>query len=127
MLKRLTYGAIIWLIPYLTAIPLLPLMQSDNTFFKTIMIVEGALVGAALTAHYFLSVERDFLREGFRVAATWIALNWALDIVALLPFTGQTLTRYLMEIGLRYVAIAAPAVAVGCVLERRGPMRRGDT
>lgn len=29
MTKRLAYGAILWLIPYVTAIPLLPLMQSD--------------------------------------------------------------------------------------------------
>lgn len=124
MLKRLAYGAILWLIPYVTAIPLMPLMQSDNTLFKTIMIVEGALVGAALTAHYFLSVEREFLREGLLLAVVWIALNWMLDIVALLPFTKQSLPRYFMEIGLRYLAIAAPAVAVGYVLEKKSSVRR---
>lgn len=119
MLKRLAYGAILWLVPYVTAIPLLPLMQSDNALFKTIMIVEGALIGAALTAHYFEGVERDYLREGLLLAAVWIALNWLLDLVALLPFTKQTLPRYFAEIGLRYLAIAAPAVAVGYVLHRR--------
>jgi uncharacterized membrane protein YpjA len=121
MMKRLGYGAILWLIPYVTAIPLLPLMQSDNALFKTIMIVEGALVGAALTAHYFQEVERDHLREGIILAAVWIVLNWLLDFVALLPFTNQTLPRYFAEIGLRYLAIAAPAVAVGYVLERKFP------
>jgi uncharacterized membrane protein YpjA len=119
MTKRLVYGAILWLIPYVTAIPLMPLMTSDNALFKTIMIVEGALVGAALTAHYFNSVEQDFLREGIILAVVWIALNWLLDVVALLPFTKQTLPRYFAEIGLRYLAIAAPAVAVGWVLEKR--------
>ena len=127
MSKRLAYGAILWLIPYVTAIPLMPLMQSDNAFFKTIMIVEGALVGAALTAHYFLYVERDFLREGMLVAIVWIVLNWVLDIIALLPFTKQTLTRYFIEIGLRYLAIAAPAVAVGYVLDRTAAMRRSSS
>lgn len=47
MMKRLAYGAILWFIPYVTAIPLMPLITSDNALFKTIMIVEGALVGAA--------------------------------------------------------------------------------
>ena len=124
MLKRLAYGAILWLVPYVTAIPLMPLMHSDNMLFKTIMIVEGALIGAALTAHYFLSVERDFLREGLMLAAIWITLNWLLDIVALLPFIRQTLPRYFAEIGLRYLAIAAPAVAVGYVLERKSAPHR---
>lgn len=124
MLKRLAYGAILWLVPYVTAIPLMPLMHSDNALFKTIMIVEGALVGAALTAHYFEGVERDYLREGLLLAAIWIGLNWLLDLIALLPFTRQTIARYLAEIGLRYLAIAAPAVAVGYVLHRRlGPAR----
>ena len=117
MTNRLVYGAILWLIPYVTAIPLMPLIQSDNALFKTIMIVEGALVGAALTAHYFQGIERRYLYEGILLAVVWIALNWLLDLLALLPFTKQTLPRYFAEIGLRYLAIAAPALAVGYVLE----------
>ena len=46
-------------------------------------------------------------------------LNWLLDYIALLPFTKQSLPRYFAEIGLRYLAIAAPTVALGYVLERR--------
>jgi len=124
MMKRPTYGAILWLIPYVTAIPLMPLIESDNALFKTIMIVEGALVGAALTAHYFQGVERDYLREGIMLAAVWIALNWLLDFIALLPFTKQSLPRYFAEIGLRYLAIAAPAVAVGYVLHHKARLTR---
>lgn len=121
MLKRLGYGAILWFIPYVTAIPLLPLMQRDAHFFKTIMIVEGALVGAMLTAIYFRDLLRDraprnYFREGVVLALVWIAVNWLLDYVALLPFTKQPIERYFMEIGLRYIAIAAPTVVAGYVL-----------
>jgi len=119
MLKRIGYGAILWLIPYVTAIPLLPLMQSDNVFFKTIMIVVGTLVGALLTALYFKDVEKDFLREGLLLAAVWLAINWLLDFAALLPFTKQPLPRYFMEIGFRYIAMVWPVVAVGWLLSRK--------
>lgn len=119
MLKRIAYGAILWLIPYVTAIPLMPLMESDNTFFKTIMIVEGSLLGALLIAHYFKDVEKDFLREGILLAAVWIAVNWLLDFAALLPFTSQSVPRYFIDIGLRYIGMAGPAVAVGWVLARK--------
>lgn len=119
------YGAILWLIPYVTANPLLPPMQSDNALFKTIMIVEGAAVGAALSAHYFQEVERDYLREGLLLASVWIVLNWPLDFAVLLPFTVQTLTRYFAEIGLRYLAIAAPVVAVENALKREIAVKPG--
>ncbi len=119
MLKKLGYGAILWAIPYVTAIPLMGLMKSDPIFFKTIMIVEGALVGAVLTVLYFLAVKSDYLREGMTVAIVWIAVNWLLDFVALLPFSGLTIPRYFIEIGLRYLAIVAPTVAVGYVLQQR--------
>jgi len=119
MIKKLGYGLILWVIPYVTAIPLLGLMQRDLILFKTIMIVEGAFVGTVLTARYFLDVKSDFLREGIVLAVVWIVVNWLLDFVALLPFTELTLPRYFLEIGLRYLAIVAPTVAVGFVLERR--------
>ena len=118
MLKRIGYGLILWVIPYVTAIPLLSLMKSDLIFFKTIMMLEGALVGAVLTVRYFLEVKGGFLREGFSLAAIWILVGWLMDFVALLPFAELTLSRYFLEIGLRYLAILAPTVAVGFVLER---------
>lgn len=125
MLKRLAFGGILWLIPYVTAIPLLPLMQSDNVFFKTIMIVVGSLLGALLTALYFKDVDKDFLREGLLLAVVWIFTGWLLDFVALLPFTHQSLPRYFIEIGFRYIAIVAPTVTVGWVLSRK--VERGAT
>ncbi len=119
MLKRIGLGVILWAVPYVTAIPLLPLMQSDLVFFKTIMIVEGALLGGLLTAIHFTRVQTGYLREGILLAAIWITLGWLLDLVALLPFTQQSVPRYFMEIGLRYLAITAPTVVVGYVMQRR--------
>jgi hypothetical protein len=119
MFRRFGYGGILWLIPYATSIPLLPLNETDPTFFKTIMIVVGTLVGGFLTAHYFLKVDRDYLKEGILLALIWIAVNWLLDIVALLPFTKQSIPRYFQEIGLRYLAMVAPTVSLGFVLQRK--------
>jgi uncharacterized membrane protein YpjA len=119
MLKRLSFGVVVWAVPYVTAIPLMPLMKSDPVFFKTIMIVEGALVGALLSAAYFLRIEKAFLREGILLAAVWIATSWVLDYFALLPFSKMPLERYFIEVGARYLAIVAPTVTVGYVLEKR--------
>lgn len=120
MLKRIGYGLILWVIPYVTAIPLVGLMQSDLIFFKTIMIVVGGIAAGVLSALYFRGVTSRFLREGVITSVVWILVNWALDVVALLPFSGHTIPRYFIEIGARYLAIVAPLAAIGYVLEQRG-------
>jgi hypothetical protein len=94
-------------------------MQTDLIFFKTIMIVEGALVGGFLSALYFQGVRGGFLREGVITSVVWMFVNWGLDLVALLPFTGHTIPRYFIEIGALYVAMAAPLAAIGYVLEHK--------
>ena len=127
MIKKLGYGVILWAIPYVTAIPLLPLMNSDPVFFKTIMVVEGALVGSVLAALYFVAVQRDFLREAIVLSVVWMVVNWLLDYVALLPFSGQSLPRYFVEIGFRYLAIGCLVLAIGYVLERKLGRMVGDS
>lgn len=119
MLKKIGYGVILWVIPYVTAIPLLPLMRSDLLFFKAIMVVEGLIVGAILAILYFLRVQKDFLMEGIVLGMTWMIVNWILDYVALLPFTKMSLGRYFMEIGIEYIGMASLTVAIGYVLHSR--------
>ena len=119
MPKKIGYGLILWVIPYVTAIPLLPLMRSDLLFFKAIMVVEGLTVGAILAVLYFLRVQKDFLREGIVLGMTWMIVNWILDYVALLPFTKMSLARYFMEIGIEYIGMAVLTVAIGYVLQKK--------
>jgi len=119
MLKRVGFGFLVWLVPYVTAIPLMPLMESDVVLFKTIMVVVGSLVGALLTVIYFAGVRRSYLREGVLLGLVWLLLSWGLDFVALLPFSQMAVGRYFLEIGLRYVGMLSPTVAVGYVLSSR--------
>lgn len=119
MLKKIGGGIILWAIPYATAIPLLGLNERDQVFFKTIMIIEGSIVGAVLAAIYFTDVQRDYLREGIVLGTVWIGVNWILDYAGLIVLTEMSLDRYFAEIGLRYIAMAAPTVAIGYVLQRR--------
>ena len=125
MLRKIGYGIILWAIPYATAIPLLSLDQGDPFLFKTIMIVEGSIVGGMLAAVYFTGVRRNFLREGITLGVVWIVVNWILDYGGVVYFTEMPLTRYFAEIGLRYIAMAAPPVAIGYVMEKHLTSRSG--
>jgi len=53
------------------------------------------------------------------LATTWAVLNWAFDLVALLPFTHQTLPQYFLEIGIEYLASCAYVIAVGVLLKAK--------
>ncbi len=117
--KKISFGLIIWAIPYLTAIPLLPLRQIDPAFFKTIMIVEGLFVGAIMTVLYFIPVKKDFLREGVILGVVWILVNWIMDYFALLPFTHSGVRRYFIEIGLEYIGMFAMTISIGYILSKK--------
>jgi hypothetical protein len=119
MLRKVGYGVIAWAVPYVTAIPLMGLMVSDLTAFRTIMIVEGAFAGAFLACYYFRTVQTRFLREGITLGLVWIVTNWALDFIALVPFADLTAWRYFVEIGFRYLGIFSTTIAIGHILEQR--------
>ncbi len=53
------------------------------------------------------------------ITVIWIGINWLLDLVALLPFTGQSIGRYFLETGLRYLALGATTLALGFVLSQK--------
>jgi hypothetical protein len=116
--RRAGYGVVAWAIPYATSLALLPLLRTDPALFKTIMIVEGSFVGAALAVSYFDSVHDDYFREGVILGTTWIGVSWVLDFAGVVPFAGLTVARYFLEIGFEYLAMFAPTVAIGYVLQK---------
>ncbi|MFH1387223.1 MAG: hypothetical protein ABIH50_06125 [bacterium] len=119
MLRKIGYGFIAWVVPYVSAIPLLGLMQSDPIFFKTLMIVIGGLTGAVCVALYFMKAENNYLSEGVQLGLVWLVLNWLLDFVALLPLSKMPYLQYFKEIGLRYLVMPAMTIPVGYILSRK--------
>lgn len=118
-LKRIGYGIILWTVSYGASIPLLPVMESAPMTFKALMVFIGSIVGAVLAVYYFLSVENNYLREAIVLTCTWLAVNWVLDVVALLPFSHQTFSQYFMEIGIEYIGMMAPIIGIGYLLEKK--------
>lgn len=115
-LRRVGTGLVLWVVPYMAAIFLLPLQQSAPFAFKAAIVSIAGVTMAGLLVAYFRKIDRDFLRESVLLAATWILLNWLLDISALLPFTRQSLPQYFMEIGIEYAAFGTLVIATGYLL-----------
>ena len=115
------FGFLIWLIPFVISIFFYSpdgelLVQKE--LFKTIMVMSGSVSAGILIIRYFKKVEAGYLAEGVFVGLAWLAINWLLDIIILIPMSGMTTRAYFAEIGLRYVAIPAMAIAAGAVAEK---------
>jgi len=115
--KMILYGSFIWLTGYIAGFIAFPLIEIYYILFKTIMVIVGAIAGAIFTALYFRKIDNDYLPEGIAVGVVWLLVNWLFDFLLLLPLSKQPVSQYMLEIGLRYLAIPAMTVTVGYLLE----------
>ena len=116
-----TYGILSWLIPFATGFLFYSRqgeLQIDVFFFKSIMIVEGALVGTWLLVKLFKNIKSDYVIEGAKIGLLWFAINLILDVVVLLPMSKMPFTVYFMQIGMRYFIIPIISIGLGKVLEQ---------
>ena len=118
--KLVGFGFLSWLVPFLASFAFFGPegLMIDLIFFKSIMIVVGALVGVALMVAYFKQVKQDFLKEAVILGFGWFAVNLVLDWIVLLPMSGSDPVTHFLEIGMRYLVLPIIAVGFGLVLKR---------
>ncbi len=121
--KIFFHGFLTWLIPFLVSFFFVGQggeLWIDETYFKSIMVVVGALVGVFFLVNYFHGVTTNHINEGLKVGLVWFAINIGLDLVlVLVGFFPYTITRYITDIGIRYLAIPIYAYGIGAVLEHK--------
>jgi hypothetical protein len=115
-LLMLVFGLLSWLVPFAVSVLLYspagePLY--DIFLVKSILIVVGGTTGALLLVVYFRQVTEKYLLEGVVAGSVWLLINWALDLVVLLPMSGMSIADYFAQIGLRYLLIPVIAIAIG--------------
>ena len=122
-LARLTaYGVLTWLMPFLFAIPFyskggIPLINA--TLLKSITILFGSAVGAIFLILYFKAISKKFLREGIIIGFSWLAINWLMDIIFLLPMAKMPFPTYFVKIGILYFMIPMYSITIGFLLEHK--------
>ena len=114
--KLVGFGLLTWLAPFLLSIPFYsqggePLY--DIFLIKSVLIVFSAALGTFLILVYFRGVHARFVREGALLGGVWLAINWGLDAVVLLPLSGMDPATYMAQIGLRYLIISIISLGIG--------------
>ncbi|PWR75151.1 hypothetical protein ACKUB1_06165 [Methanospirillum stamsii] len=119
-IRIILYGIIVWLIPFLVAIPFYSpdgTIQVSDQLFKSIMIVTGSIVGAYLLIRLFSDIQEKFIQTGWIIGGIWLIINWFLDAVILLPLNGMDPATYFSQIGLRYLMIPVMSIMGGYIGE----------
>ncbi len=117
-LKTILYGILVWLVPFIIAIPFYSPDGSllvDVHFFKTVMILTGGVIGAVILIRLFSEISDQYVRKGWIIGAIWLIINWILDLGILLPLNGMDIPTYFGEIGLRYLMIPIMSVMAGYI------------
>ena len=121
-LKIVLFGFILWLVPFIAGFFFVDAKGNfliPETFFKSIMIVLGSLVGVLLAVRYFKDIKSDFVNEGVLLGVIWLVINLAIDIIFVSTgFFRMTLTQYLTDIGLRYLSIPIYTIGLGYALKK---------
>ncbi|MDH3263506.1 MAG: hypothetical protein OEM24_05870 [Paracoccaceae bacterium] len=118
--RLLVYGCLSWLVPFLAAFPFYGPGGELNVplpLFKSAMVVIGGGIGVVLLVLAFHRV-RPSLATGLALGLLWLAINWGVDLLILIPMSGMSRGDYAADIGLRYLLLPIIAAGMGAVAAR---------
>lgn len=122
-IKIVIYGIVIWLVPFIVSFAFVDSLGNftiPETFFKSIMVVVGALTGVVLSVSYFSCVKKNYFGEGVVIGIAWLAINLSLDLAMVYGgFFKMTPAQYFTDIGLRYLSIPIYTTGMGYALKRK--------
>jgi hypothetical protein len=116
------FGLLSWAVPFVAAFPFFSgpgELRIPQPLFKSLMVVIAGGVAVVLLVLAFRDI-RPTLASGIAIGVYWLAINWILDLLILLPMSGMGVVAYFYDIGLRYLLIPIIAMAMGAVAQRSG-------
>jgi len=121
--KIVLFGLVIWVVPFLVGFLFVDKEGNfiiSETFFKTIMIVIGSLVGVILAVKYFKGIRADFVKEGIIIGIIWLIINWIIDLIMVsVGFFPMTVGKYFTDVGLRLLGIPMFTIGLGYALKQK--------
>ncbi|AOP34920.1 hypothetical protein A0128_14340 [Leptospira tipperaryensis] len=122
LVRILSYGFLVWLIPFAVAIPFYSrdgILLTDLFLFKTVMLLVGSLTGSLLLASLAVKVAGKVLSTLLFAGFVWLVINWGLDFLILIPMSKMSVSDYFIQIGLRYLPIMIVAFSIGWAVDKR--------
>jgi len=115
--RAVLYGLAVWAIPFVVALAIRPMRESNRPLFESIMPVTLAAAAALLGWSYFRRVHRHYLREGALLGLLWMAMSILIDLPLMLaPPMSWTIGQYAGDVAITYLIIPLITLAMGAAL-----------
>jgi len=118
--KILLYGFLIWLIPFLVAMGIFTIHESNRPLFESIMAVTVTLVAVLFSVLFFQNRTTNFRTAGLLLGLLWFAISFGIDLIMFsfgpmkMPFW-----EYVSDIGVTYLIIPVVTIGIGWLLKGR--------
>lgn len=112
--KAFLFGLIVWAVPFIAAMLIFPIRQSDRILFESIMPIVLAFISVTMAYLYFNHVELFFIKEGIYLGIFWFCLCIVLDqcFFSWGPMK-MAFIDYIKDIGLTYLMIPIITIGIG--------------
>lgn len=119
--KALLFGFLVWVIPFVVAMLIFPIRNSDRPLFESIMPIVVTLCTVIFSILYFEKVYSKFLREGILLGVLWLVISLVIDLIMFMPDSPMHMSfiNYVKDIGLTYLMIPIITIGFGYMLEKR--------
>ncbi|MBC8253451.1 MAG: hypothetical protein H8E35_05420 [Ardenticatenia bacterium] len=114
------FGFLVWLIPFVVAVLIFPLKDSQPALFESLMPVVITLCVTVFLALYFRKIETGFVQAGVVVGIIWFFMSLVIDLLMFMwgPMK-MTFADYMMDIGLTYLIMPIITVGAGYIVENK--------
>jgi|JI8StandDraft_1071087.scaffolds.fasta_scaffold00048_5 hypothetical protein len=112
--KLFLFGFILWIIPFVLAIPLFQLFGDNRIVFKSVICLVLALTIMGVWNKYLQNISSDFLTHSYVASVTWILMSIIPDLFAFLLGFQMSAVTYFTEIATSYLLI--PILLIGNAL-----------
>lgn len=118
--KGILFGFLVWVIPFVVAILIFPIRNSDRPLFESIMPVVVTLCVVIFASLYLKKQRGKLLREGIILGMVWLAISLVLDLIIFMPESPMHMSfvDYAKDIGLTYLMIPTITIGFGYQLEK---------
>ena len=118
--RAILFGFLVWLVPFVVALGLGGIRESQRILFESIMPVVVTLVVVVFAVLYLRRVNVRFVREGLFLGLLWLGMSVLIDLPLMLSAPmSMSVVEYAADVALTYLIIpivtTGMAVAIGAV------------
>ena len=118
--RVLVYGFFIWLIPFIVAIVIFPIHETERPLFESIMPVTVTLCVVIFSILYLKRVATGFPKEGILLGIIWFVMSIAIDLMMFSSGPMKMgIAEYFKDIGLTYLIIPSVTTGFGLLVHNR--------